>query len=93
MYALALVVSDTHRYHPEGFSKAYSDITQTLAKFGFKWTQGSLYVSADEDMSNLFGAISELNSLSWFPKVEQSNFTKLIKKTSVRAEFSPLETY
>ena len=104
MYALAfdLVVSDTHRHHPKGVSQAYSDIAQTLAKFGFKWTQGSLYVNADEDMSNLFEAISELNSLPWFPKVvrdirafkveQWSNFTKLIKKTSVRAEFSTLET-
>ena len=103
MFALAfdLVVADTHRYHPKGVSQAYNDIAQTLAKFGFKWAQGSLYVNVDEDMSNLFEAISELKSLSWFPKavrdirafkVEQwSNFTKLVKKASSRTEFSSLE--
>lgn len=96
MYALAfyLVVSATYKYHPKGVSQAYSDIADTLSKFGFKWAQGSLYVNANEDMSNLFEAIYQLRSLPWFPKavrdirafkIEQwSDFTKTIKNEATR---------
>ena len=92
MYALAfdLVVSDTNKYHQKGISRAYNEIASTLATFGFKWVQGSLYVNENEDMSNLFEAITQLKLLPWFPKsvrdirafkVEQwSNFTNLGKK-------------
>lgn len=103
MYALAfdLIVSDTNKYHPKGVSQAYSDIANILNQFGFKWAQGSLYVNDNEDMANLFEAIFQLKSLSWFPKavrdirafkIEQwSDFTKIIKKESARVPFS-LET-
>jgi len=91
MYAIAfdLVVADTNKYHPKGISQAYTDIANTLAKFGFMWVQGSLYINNNEDMSNLFEAIMALKSLSWLSKsirdirafrVEQwSDFTKIVK--------------
>jgi len=91
MYAIAfdLVVSETSKHHPKGVSQAYNDIANTLARFGFTWIQGSLYVNNNEDMSNLFEAIMALKALSWMSKsvrdirtfrVEQwSDFTKIVK--------------
>lgn len=102
MYALAfdLIVVKTNKYHPKGVSQAYSDIADVLSNFGFTWVQGSLYVNSNEDMSNLFEAILQLKSLSWFPKsvrdirgfkVEQwSDFTKIVKKEIILPETETL---
>ena len=91
MYAVAfdLVVADTEAHHPKGVSQAYADIGAILNQFSFERVQGSLYVSENEDMANLFQAIQALQGLSWFPKsvrdirafrVEQwSDFTALVK--------------
>jgi virulence-associated protein VapD len=91
MFAIAfdLVVADTEKYHPKGVSQAYADIGATLAKYGFQRVQGSLYVSADENMANLFVAIQSLKAQSWFPpsvrdirafRIEQwSDFTSVVK--------------
>ena len=65
-----------------------------LARFcnehGFRRVQGSLYLTDDEDMANLFLAIQALRSQSWFPKsvrdirafrIEQwSDFTLVVKR-------------
>ncbi|NOY72099.1 MAG: virulence factor [Gammaproteobacteria bacterium] len=84
MFAIAfdLVVAETEKCHPKGGS--------TLYGFGFNRVQGSLYVSDNEDMANLFKAIIALKALKWFPpsvrdirafRVEQwSDFTALIKE-------------
>lgn len=69
MYALAfdLVVAEAERHHPVGATRAYHDIREVLTgQFGFEWTQGSLYVLRDEDMSILFRAIQSLMQLAWF---------------------------
>lgn len=91
MYAIAfdLVVADTEQHHPKGVSQAYADIGAILNAFGFRRVQGSLYVTDKEDMANLFMAIQDLRSKSWFPKsvkdirafrIEQwSDFTALVK--------------
>jgi virulence-associated protein VapD len=91
MYAIAfdLVVVDTVAAHPKGVAQAYADIRSVLASHGFDWRQGSLYTSPNEDMANLFKAITALKALEWFPasvrdirafKVEQwSDFTALVK--------------
>ena len=91
MFAIAfdLVVADTARNHPKGVSQAYTDIANELTKFGFSWVQGSLYVSKDEDLANLFAAMQALKTLPWFGKsvrdirafrVEQwSNFTSIFR--------------
>jgi virulence-associated protein VapD len=70
--------------------QAYTEIGSTLTGFGFNRVQGSLYVSDNEDMANLFKAITALKTLEWFPpsvrdirafRVEQwSDFTSLIKE-------------
>ncbi len=91
MFAIAfdLVVAETIVNHPRGVSQAYSDIRATLTKFGFRWAQGSVYLTDREDLANLFSAILALKALPWFPpsvrdvrafKVEHwSDFTALVK--------------
>ena len=91
MYAVAfdLVVADTERHHPKGSSQAYAEIGATLARYSFRRVQGSLYVTEDENMANLFSAIQELKKLPWFPasvrdirafRIEQwSDFTPVVK--------------
>jgi virulence-associated protein VapD len=91
MYAVAfdLTVADTEENHPKGVSQAYTDIGDVLGEFGFRRVQGSLYVTENEDMANLFVAIQALRACSWFPKsvrdirafrVEQwSDFTPFVR--------------
>lgn len=91
MFAIAfdLVVADTERNHPKGISQAYADIGTSLYGYGFRRVQGSLYVTDNEDMANLFLATQALRSHPWFPqsvrdirafRIEQwSDFTHLVK--------------
>ena len=91
MYAIAfdLVVADTELHHPKGVSQAYADIGVILNERGFRRVQGSLYVTENEDMANLFLAIQALRENIWFPKsvrdirafrIEQwSDFTDMVK--------------
>ena len=92
MFAIAfdLDTADTRRNHPKGVTQAYTDIRRTLANFEFDWVQGSVYVTQNEDMSNLLRAILALKHLAWFPasvrdvrgfRVELwSNFTAMVKE-------------
>jgi virulence-associated protein VapD len=91
VYAIAfdLTVADTEMYHPKGVSQAYTEIGAVLGEHGFRRVQGSLYVTDDEDMANLFLAMQALRALPWFPRsvrdirafrVEQwSDFTAVLK--------------
>jgi virulence-associated protein VapD len=91
MYAVAfdLVVADAERYHPKGMQQAYADIGEILAARGFTRVQGSLYLTDDENMANLFMAMQELRARPWFRKsvrdirafrIEQwSDFTAVVK--------------
>lgn len=91
MYAIAfdLVVADTEQHHPKGVTQAYADIGAMLNEHGFRRVQGSLYVSDNEDMANLFLAMQALKAQFWFPKVvrdirafrieQWSDFTGLIR--------------
>jgi virulence-associated protein VapD len=93
MYAVAfdLTVVETERYHPKGVSQAYTEIGAILGEYGFRRVQGSLYVTDDEDMANLFLAIQALRARAWFPKsvrdirafrVEQwSDFTSVVRSS------------
>ena len=70
-------------------SQAYTEIGAVLSDYGFRRVQGSLYVTEDEDMANLFLAIQALRARAWFPKsvrdirafrIEQwSDFTPVVK--------------
>lgn len=71
MYAVAfdLIVADAEQHHPRGVSQAYAEIGAILGEHGFDRVQGSLYVTKNEDMAQLFLAIQSLRSRSWFPGV------------------------
>ncbi len=97
MFAIAfdLVVAKTEETHPKGTTQAYADIGRLLEGFGFEWTQGSLYLTKNEDMANLSSAMVALRDLPWFPlsvrdirafRVEQwSDFTPFMKEARLRA--------
>jgi len=92
MYAVAfdLVVAEAEKFHPKGYAQAYADIGRTLSKFGFEGVQGSLYITKNEDLANLFSAMMTLRALPWFPsavrdirafRLEQwSDFTPVMKQ-------------
>lgn len=96
MYAVAfdLTVADTEKNHPKGVSQAYTEIGDILGEHGFRRVQGSLYVTDDENMANLFLAIQSLRARAWFPpsvrdirafRVEQwSDFTAVVKEIGNR---------
>ncbi len=91
MYAVAfdLVVAEAEKHHPKSVSQAYADIGFTLNEHGFRRVQGSLYVTDNEDMANLFLAIQALRCRTWFSRsvrdirafrIEQwSDFTAIVK--------------
>jgi virulence-associated protein VapD len=91
MFAIAfdLVVADTEKNHPKGVTQAYAEIGRALARYDFRWIQGSLYVTDNEDMARLFSAIQTLKGMPWFPpsvrdirafRIEQwSDFTSVVK--------------
>jgi len=57
-----MVVEDTARNHPKGLAQAYPDIGKILGACGFERLLGSVYVTSNEDMANLFVA-----GQPWFP--------------------------
>ena len=70
-------------------TQAYTEIGAILGEHGFRRVQGSLYVTDNEDMANLFLVIQALRGRAWFPKsvrdirafrIEQwSDFTAVVK--------------
>ncbi|VWL85879.1 endoribonuclease VapD [Oceanivirga miroungae] len=93
MYAIAfdLKIEDLKKHYGEPYNKAYDDVRQELEDLGFKWTQGSLYMS-DTDKNSLaevYKAITKLKSIEWFKnsvryirafKVEDwSDFTDIVR--------------
>jgi virulence-associated protein VapD len=91
MFAISfdLVVAEVQRSHPVDIPQAYADIGKLLRGFGFERIQGSVYVTENNDMANLFAALLALRNLPWFPssvrdirafRIEQwSDFTPLMK--------------
>ena len=69
MFAIAfdLVVADAEEHHPRGATAAYADIGSTLRRFDFERIQGSVYVTENDDMANLFAALLALKALPWLP--------------------------
>jgi len=74
----------------EQYNNAYFEIKTILRKYNFYNVQGSVYLSTNSDMSNLFLAIENLKTIDWFRlsvrdlrafRVENwSDFTNFIKK-------------
>ena len=67
MYVITfdLVTSETARRHPRGVSQAYTDIGRSLAKFDFEGIQGSVYMSRNSDLANMYRAVEALKALPW----------------------------
>lgn len=92
MFAIAfdMVIDDLKKNYGEPYNNAYYDISKVLRNFCFSNAQGSVYLSQDNDMLNLYNAIDALREIEWFKKsvrdirafkVEDwSNFTQLFKK-------------
>jgi len=92
MFALAfdMVITDLKDQYGEPYNNAYFEIKTELRNYEFYNTQGSVYLSENSDMANLFRAIDALKKIDWFKKsvrdirvfrVEDwSNFTEFIKE-------------
>jgi len=71
------------------FPAAYADIARVMARFGYEWRQGSVYIGGDNDLATLIRIVDDLRKLPWFPasvrdirafRVEQwSDLTSLVK--------------
>ena len=92
MYAIAfdLIVSDLKmHYGGNNYQNAYFEVKKTLDACGFEWTQGSVYLSVDNNLATVYKAIDALRKTEWFRKsvrdirafkVEDwSDFTEIIK--------------
>lgn len=92
MYAISfdMVVADLKQHYGEPYNNAYFEIKTELRKFGFYNAQGSLYLTEDRNMANLFRAIDALKRIDWFKKSARdlrafriedwSNFTDFVKE-------------
>ena len=68
MFAIAfdIVIIDLKKNYGEPYNNAYFEINKELRKYGFYNTQGSVYLTDNSDMANLFKAISALKNIDWF---------------------------
>lgn len=92
MFAISfdMVIIDLKNNYGEPYNNAYFEINKVLRKYEFYNTQGSVYLTLNNDMSNLFRAMNALKSISWFRdsvrdirafRVEDwSNFTEFMKE-------------
>ena len=92
MFAISfdMVIIDLKNNYGEPNNNAYFEIGKTLRKHAFYNTQGSVYLSENNDLSNLFRAMNALKKLSWFKdsvrdirafRVEDwSDFTSFMKE-------------
>ncbi len=93
MYALAfdLIISNLKEHYGEPYNNAYFEIKELLKKDGFEWVQGSIYLTANDDLASLVKAVMDLSKIDWFKKsvrdirgfkVESwSNFTDIVKNS------------
>ncbi len=92
MFAISfdMVIVDLKNNYGETYNNAYFEIGKVLRKYEYYNTQGSVYLSENRDMSNLFRAMTALKNISWFKdsvrdirafRVEDwSNFTEFMKE-------------
>lgn len=94
MYAIAfdMDVATLRKTYGEPYTNAYAEISKVMKKLGFHWTQGSVYLSDNNNdgLGLVYDAMSALREIDWFKasvrdirafKVEDwSNFTQRIKK-------------
>ena len=85
-----MVIVDLKNNDGEPYNNAYFEIGKVLRKYHYYNTQGSVYLSENRDMSNLFRAMTALKNINWFKdsvrdiralRVEDwSNFTDFMKE-------------
>jgi virulence-associated protein VapD len=92
MFALAfdMVIADLKKNYGEPYNNAYYEISIALEKYQFYNTQGSVYLTRNNDMANLFRAMLALKNIPWFQNSVQdirafrvedwSNFTDFVKE-------------
>ena len=92
MFAIAfdMDIKELRSIYGEPYNNAYYEIKIILRKYNFFNTQGSVYLTENGDMANLFSAIYALKNASWFKasvrdirafKVENwSDFTNIVKE-------------
>ena len=61
-----MVIYDLKKHYGEPYNNAYFEISKILRKYDFYNTQGSVYLTANSDMSNLFRAMNALKKIAWF---------------------------
>jgi virulence-associated protein VapD len=68
MFAVAfdLFVQETQARHPKSVPAAYAEVARVLGDHDFEGIQGSVYVTAREDLANLTKAMNALKALSRF---------------------------
>lgn len=93
MYAIAfdMVIADLKEHYGEPYNNAYFEIKSVLREYEFYNTQGSVYLTQQNDMANLYRVIEVLKKIDWFNKsvrdirvfrVEDwSDFTAVIKES------------
>ncbi len=91
MFAIAfdMDIKELRNSYGEPYNNAYYEIKIILRNYNFFNTQGSVYLTNDDNMANLFAAILALKNTPWFKqsvrdirafKVENwSDFTSLVK--------------
>ena len=62
MFAISfdMSVSVLEESYGKPYNRAYFEIKEVLKKNGFEWIQGSTYLTASDDLGNLFRAIEAL---------------------------------
>lgn len=91
-----MVISDLKKFYGEPYNNAYYEISTVLESYKFFRTQGSVYLSEVNDMSNLVDAIDALTDKDWFAnsvrdirafRVEDwSNFTNRAKRKATNLD-------
>ena len=62
MFAVAfdMVVQDLRTFYGEPYNNAYYEISNIMEQYGFYGAQGSLYLTQDSNMANLFRLMNHL---------------------------------
>lgn len=68
MYAIAfdMRVAQLVDHYGEPYNNAYYEIRQILGEYDFVNLQGSVYLTSNTSMANLFNAIRALSNIEWF---------------------------
>jgi len=94
MYAISfdMEISKLKKHFGDPYNPAYNEIMKVMDEIGFKWVQGSLYITKEQNnnLTYVYKAIDKLKSIDWFKKsvrdirafkVEDwSDFTAIVKE-------------